>query len=595
MRYFIRIFSLLILLGGSACAHLGGELARAPDGASATGHHAARAPHHHAAPKPSREDGEAGVAEHEPVDLWPRLRDNMGLHHDTGRRPVKSRLAWYSRHHGFLERTLKRAELYLPYIVARVEERGMPAELALLPVVESAFQPRARSPMRAYGLWQFIPQTGTRFGLRQDQWHEGRGDVVESTRAALDYLQELQRRFDGDWLLALAAYNTGEKNVERAIRRNRNAGKATDFWSLRLPRETRGYVPNLLAVAAIIAEPRRIDFTLAPMSARSYFSIETLDEPLDLAVAAELADTDIKEFLLLNPAYRRWLSPLQGSYRLLIPRAHAAGFRRRLAALPDEERLRWREHRVRPGETRQELAARYMLYPGELSAVNDLAGKTLRAGQVLRVPTPAYPRKRYAYLFEHHAGPGRRSVYTVRSGDSLWLIAKRHGTSLSKLRRWNPQVRGKKWLRPGQKLVLWGAENATSASAAGRVAAPDAAPSSYTVKRGDSLWSISQRFGTDMQQLAEINRLSMEQHLQPGQKLVLAGDGKAVAAGGDAARDEAAANGISYVVRKGDSLWSIAQRFNTSVRALRSWNKLHRQRHLQPGQRLMIYLSAKDV
>ena len=188
-------------------------------------------------------------------DLWQRIIASYGLNHDIDNKRVQAQLNWYKKHQGYMDRIASRGERYMFYIAEQIDVRGIPGELALLPIVESAFDPFAYSHGRASGVWQFIPSTGRDFGLHQDWWQDGRRDIRASTQAALSYLEALQREFKGDWLLALAAYNTGAGNVRKAIRKNKKKGLPTDFWSLKLPRETRDYVPKLIALSQLIKYP----------------------------------------------------------------------------------------------------------------------------------------------------------------------------------------------------------------------------------------------------------------------------------------------------------------------------------------------------
>src|SRR5690606_19652767 len=256
----------------------------------------------------------------------------------------------------------------------------MPEDLALLPIVESAYHPFALSPSRASGIWQFIPGTGRRFGLKQNWWYDGRRDIVAATRAALDYLEELHREFDGDWLLALAAYNSGERNVARAVERNRSAGKAIDFWSIaaHLPRETRGYVPSLLAVAQLLAEADEYGVRWLAIDNEPYFEIVELDGQIDLATAAGLAGIDIDQLYTLNPGFNQWATDPDGPHALLVPAERASAFRAGLATLPPDQRMAWRRHEIARGETLAAIARKYGTSVDALQQTNSLKGYLIR-------------------------------------------------------------------------------------------------------------------------------------------------------------------------------------------------------------------------
>ena len=262
-------------------------------------------------------------------DLWARIRAGFAL--PSSQRPeVQAQIGWFVRNPGYLDGTSKRAQAYLYHIVEQVEARGMPSEIALLPVIESAFQPFARSPAEAVGLWQFIPETGRRFGLSQSQWYDGRRDVFASTNAALDYLQTLHRQFKQDWLLALAAYNWGEGNVARAVQRNVEGGKPTDFWSLSLPEETRTYVPRLLGLARLVAKPAAHGLELAAIPNRPYITRVQVDRPIDLAFAAEVTGLSVAALRHLNPGFSGPLAGTGSDRYIVLPISKADAFRARL-------------------------------------------------------------------------------------------------------------------------------------------------------------------------------------------------------------------------------------------------------------------------
>ena len=308
-------------------------------------------------------------------DAWARIRN--GLHWP---RPNNSRVAraidWYRRHPVYLLRMTRRARPYLAFIVREVERRDMSMEFALLPVVESAFRERAYSRAGASGLWQFMPSTGRRYGLKQDWWYDGRRDVVESTRAALDYLTKLLQEFDEDPLLAVAAYNWGEGNVRRAVARNRARGKPTDVWSLRLPRETRSHVSRLLAIAAIVDDPDQHGVVLESIPDRVQFSQVSLDRQIDLGAAADLAGISLRELRRLNPGFKRSATGPDGPHRLQIPYDAVEKFTAGLSNLPPEKRSRWARHEIVRGDTLGAIAARYGVSIEALMRTNGLRSES---------------------------------------------------------------------------------------------------------------------------------------------------------------------------------------------------------------------------
>ena len=518
-------------------------------------------------------------------DTWARIRKGLSLP-DRTRPRVESEIRWYAKNQDYLRRTADRARLYLPYIVRQVEQRGMPLELALLPIVESAFQPFAYSPMGAAGLWQFIPSTGRLYGLKQGWWYDARRDVIASTRAALGYLSKLSQDFDGDWLLAVAAYNWGEGNVMRALARNRARGKPADVWSLRLPRETRTYVSRLLAVAAIVAEPDRYGVVLAPITDRVRFREVALDGQLDLGVAASLAGITLDELHALNPGFNQWATGPDGPHRLLLPRSAVERFEAGLAELPAEERVQWIRHRIVPGDTLGAIARRYRTSITALKNQNGLASDRIRAGRDLMVPIsaratdgPRLSAAMRARLDRAAAHSSVKSIYTVRGGDSLWRIARRHRVGMKQLAAWNG-LSLKAVLRPGQRLRIRrrGAipsRTAPTRSAAESSEAARALPAVHVIRQGDTLSGIAARHGTTVRALTKLNDIGRNTILRPGRKLRVAPGGR---------------EKVQYRVKRGDSLWEISRQFGVTVASLRKWNRLPKGQPLMPGQKLDVHV-----
>jgi len=289
-------------------------------------------------------------------NIWDRIRNNANLIDDTNHPRLLAELKWYAKHDKYLDRVAQRAEPFLHYIMNEAEARGLPSELALLPIVESAFQPFAYSHGRAAGIWQFIPSTGKIYGLKQNWWYDGRRDVYASTKAALKYLQQLNKEFKGDWLHALAAYNSGSGTVRRAIRKNKKRGRPTDYWNLKLPKETQAYVPKLLALKRIIENPEKFDITLRCVEDLPFFELVDTGSQIDLAMAADLAKVDLETIYKLNPGYNRWATDPYGPHKLLIPVDKADPFKQALADMPKSQRIKWKRHKIKTGETLSHIA-----------------------------------------------------------------------------------------------------------------------------------------------------------------------------------------------------------------------------------------------
>ena len=472
------------------------------------------------------------VADRAPINIWDRIRAGFGLP-DVDNARIDRELDWYARHQEYLDRVVERAQPYMHYIVDQLDANNIPLEIALLPIVESAFQPFAYSHGRASGIWQFIPSTGRRYGLKQDWWYDGRRDVVASTQAAIKLLSALHNEFHGDWLLALAAYNSGGGNVERAIRKNLRKHKPTDFFSLDLPPETRYYVPKLLALKKLINNPFMYNVQLGRIDDTPYFERIKLDSQIDLALAAELADMDLDDLYELNPAYNRWATSPDGPNYLLIPLDNADEFKTNLAEYPVDKRIKWIRHRIGKGETISTVASNYHTSIDVIKRVNHLRSNRLRAGHELTIPVAsqklssytlsANQRKRSA---QNTPRSGTKITHVVQSGDTLWDLAQRHKVGVRQLAKWNGMA-PRDPLVPGQTIVIWSrkAKSSTHALQIDIKAPPQRQMTQrigYRVRRGDSLALISRKFNVTVAQLLRWNRkLNKGHYLQPGQQLTL--------------------------------------------------------------------------
>jgi membrane-bound lytic murein transglycosylase D len=384
-----------------------------------------------------------------PQDIWSRLRAGYGIG-DVDHPRVEEELKRLLRHPPALQSLLERSRPFLGYVLARVEARGLPSEIALLPAVESAYKPFAYSPDGAAGLWQFMPATGKHFGLRIDWWQDGRRDPAASTRAALDYIEHLRARFDGDTLLALAAYNAGGTKVARAVKKNERRGRPGDYWSLDLPRETDQYVPRLLALARIIEQPELFGIELPDIENASLLAQIETGGQVDLQIVAELAGIPLEDLITLNAGFNRTATHPDGPHRLLVPCNVAEELAKALADLPPEKRLRWQRHAVRAGDTLDGIARRYDVSVAAIRKANGISGSLIRTGDDLAIPLSEGTTARV--LGAAYAG-GERLRYRVRRGDSLYVIARRFQVSVADLRRWNG-ISGR-LIKPGQQLTVY--------------------------------------------------------------------------------------------------------------------------------------------
>ena len=478
-------------------------------------------------PKGPKNDGASGEAASGYTTVWERLRDNFSLDLSSNDPRVRSQLAWYSRNQAHMDRTAERAKRYLPYIIREIEKRDMPGELALLPLVESAYDPFAYSHGRASGIWQFIPATGRAFGMDQNWWYDGRRDIISSTQGALSYLEKLAGRFGGDYELALAAYNAGAGRVLRAQRRNERRGEPTDYWNLRLPTETRHYVPKLIALARIVANPDDHGISLTPVPDAPYFEVVDVGGQIDLAQAASMASVDINEIYRLNPGFNRWATAPDGPHRLLVPKESAEQFREALADLPADQRVSWKDYRVQSGDTLISIARSFNTTPDVIRKHNDISGHTIRTGQRLLIPVAGDATNAYA-LSESNRRAARQAEsgdkgqsrinYRVSAGDTLWDIANAHDVPVSKLATWNNLAPGDT-LRPGDTLAIWADSQKASSRSDKRKEMVRRV--GYTVRSGDSLRRIANRFNVGVSEIAQWNNINTQDYLQPGQRLRL--------------------------------------------------------------------------
>ncbi|MGI9319079.1 MAG: LysM peptidoglycan-binding domain-containing protein [bacterium] len=385
-------------------------------------------------------------------DLWYRLRSGFqlsNLEEQPGR--VAQFEKWYAKHPKYFERLSERAYWFLPYVLEQVEKRGMPSEVAILPAIESAFRPDATSRSRAAGIWQFIGSTGRRFGLRQDWWMDARRDVVQSTRAALDYLEYLSQEFDGDWELALAAYNAGEGGISRAIKKNRANNLPTSYSYLKLRRETSEYVPRLFAVRNILNDPDKYGIKLQPLVNRPTLRVIDLKHQTDLSVAASYLSLTRKQLHFLNLGYKRGVTPPNGPHILVVPANEAEQLMAALVKLNPSQRMQWAHHKVKKGENLGIIARAHGVNVESVKRANSLASNLIRPGQELRIPL--YGGGIQLAENSSQAGSTTNRTHRISAGDTLWRISRRYGVSLPSLMKWN-KLSSQSTLYPGQTLIV---------------------------------------------------------------------------------------------------------------------------------------------
>lgn len=454
-------------------------------------------------------------ASSEHATVWDRMLSLYALPEMDNAR-IDREVNFYLKNPDYLRRVQQRAEPYLFFILDEIEAKNIPGELALLPIVESAFRPDAKSPAQASGLWQFIPPTGRDYGLEQNRWYDGRRDVIESTQAATTFLKELSYEFNNDWLLALASYNTGKGNIQHAINRNIDRGLPTDYWSLNLNSETAAYVPKLLAVAKIFAHPERYNVDLHQIANEPYFEMVDIKSQLDLGKAAELAQTPLEELLKLNPAFNRKSTAPDGPHRLLIPVEKADTFKEKLAELPINERVKWEHHTVDEKETLNTIAESHHSTVAQIQEVNHLNDKKVAKGKTLLIPVASKAKDREEEVVASASKQQtKKQEYTIKKGDTLSSISRNFSVDKDDILSWN-KLSSKSALKPGQKLTI--------KKTGGNIQVASTAHSikqiSYTVKSGETLAEISKKFKVNVSDLRKWNNVPKNSaNVKPGSKL----------------------------------------------------------------------------
>ena len=516
-------------------------------------------------------------------NVWTHIDDGLRIS-DVSRVEVDKWRTWFLQHQGKLEQIFDNSRPFLYYVVSAIAQRGLPMELALLPAIESGYNPKAYSPAAAAGLWQFIPGTARNFGLQNTRYGDPRLSLTASTNAALDYLSYLYNYFGGNWLLAIASYNAGQGTVSAAIQQNVAAGKPTDFWDLDLPEQTENYVAELLALAQIIKNASAYHVSLPVIPNAAHIAVVTTPKSVALNVAANLMNMPVSELRRLNAGLSYGVAP--ADYQLVVPKGKAGALKTALLSMPQEVATRpiaapaaaprLSHITLRRGETLWHLAQRAGVSITNLKRWNHIrSARDLRVGQRLVV---------------YGTGGLRHAVYAqnsqplrVRPGNTLSQLAQRAGVSVHDLMRWN-HIRSARGLQVGEILHIRG-----GGSAPAPVYTAARSHQRLTVRPGESLWQIAQRAGVGVSVLAHANHLTERTVLHPGQVLNI--PAHTVVAAINHRQERAATRGrtTTYVVRQGDTLWQIAQQFHVQPHSLMQWNRLASASDIQPGSRLTIY------
>ena len=443
-----------------------------------------------------------------PFDIWERIRLELSLTIPIDQIAATSlyRERLYSNQTA-VNRISKSGQRYLFHTLTRAQELGLPVELALLPFVESEFDPYAKSVDGATGIWQFMPATGKEWGLKSNWWYDGKKDVLASTEAALQFLTYLNEKFDGDWLLAMAAYNTGPTRVNRAIRKNKREDKPIRFWDLNLPKETTAYVPKLLVLCELIKDPKAFDVNLPSIANRPYFERVKIPGQLDLMQAADLAGLKPETIYELNPGFNQWATDPSGPHYLLLPIGVSDRFMTQLESLDQNDLVRWDRYKIRRGDNLYKIASRYKIEVAVLMEINGLASDLIIAGKEIMVPRGS------AWAGKQNP---REQVYIVIGGDSLWNISKKFKVSIEDVVLWN-DLDIEVPLQINQEIKIFSRYERIRQELPSR----DLRTMLYPVKSGDTISRIASKFEISSKDIQEWNEIEDVSKIFPGQVLKL--------------------------------------------------------------------------
>ncbi len=520
--------------------------------------------------------------------IWSDIRSGMQLSSARYQDEVRKRIYWYQKHKHYLIESMRNSAPYIQYIYAQTKKYHMPAEAALIPLVESDYNPYSYSKVGAVGLWQMMPGTASGMGLKINWWYDGRRNIIASTNAALHYLRYLNKFFKNNWLLAMAAYDCGEGRVQRALRYNIRHHRSFDFWNLPLPGETQSYIPKLLAIKEIVSHPSRYGFKLPPISSDEYVTKVNVGSQIDLSEAAKLADVDLQIMRDLNPGFRRWATDPDGPYTLLIPLSKSDIFKKRLSLLPKSKRVTWRHYTVHSGDTLIGIAHKFKTFANIVKRVNGLKNNTLHVGQNLLIPV-AYHGSVNSKVVQQKAAiaeskiPGpKRKFYTTEPGDTLWSISAKFNVTVRQIRFWN-NLGYHQPLRPGNELILWLPKSHHKFKSD---------TITYVVKPGDTLGGIAQRFNSSLKNIHKANAIKHD-IIHVGQKIVVPLTTNAKPPAHNTSNKRLSSKlmikdgELTYRVFAGDNLTNIAKRFHVSLHELEHRNNIKHDL-IHPGQLLDV-------
>lgn len=448
---------------------------------------------------------------HSTPSVWDVLRSQLSLDHAVNQPAVQNQIRWIASHPSYIQKLARQSEPYIYHIVTEIKKRRMPGEIALIPMIESSYDPFAYSGVGAAGLWQLMPGTGTDLGLKQDWWFDGRRSIRPSTDAALSYLSYLHSFFNNDWILAFAAYDAGEGAIARIIKNSGYSGHKINFWALSVPQETSAYIPRLLALAEVIQNPGRYKVVLPDIPHLPYFREVNIGSQIDLNHAAKLAGISYKDLIRLNPGFNHWATAPYLPYKLLIPANKAADFSRNLANVPINERVSWTRHKVSAGDNLVLIAQKYHTTVNLIKELNQLKSSSVQDGQYVLIPSSrntAVPVKEISStpIQPQHFTHARRYkvIHIVQKNESYANLQSRYGASTAEIQFWN-QLSSQTPLNEGQQLIIW--------------KRMPSSPRMYIVKASDSLNSIAKQNNTTLLALLRLNPSLKVNQLRSGQAL----------------------------------------------------------------------------
>lgn len=443
------------------------------------------------------------------LNVWDVLRKDFAINHETSRPEVQRQIKWLTNHPEYIQK-LAKSEPYIYYIMSEVKKYNIPGELALIPMIESAFNPFAYSQVGASGLWQIMPRTGRELGLRQTWWYDSRRSINSSTKAALSYLKRLHNMFSGNWILAIAAYDVGEGAIARSIKRAKSNSKNVHFWSLNLPNETKAYIPKILALAEVIENPQKYHIKLPQIPHKPYFKEIDIGSQIDLGNAAKLAGISYQSLIKLNPEYNRSATSPGTVHKLLIPVHKIEYFKKNLANLPQDRRITWSIYKINPSDDIQKVAKKYNTNAKFIKEINKLKTTSIKNQQFLLVPKKQNETKDNSFFVQNDSNYNSlqqyKVVHVISNNDTYSSLQTKYNVSNEELIKWNEKLALTGRLLPGQSIVIW--KNIQGSY-------------QYIVKSGDNLGKIASNNNLKVSKIIELNPELEKNKIKPGQIIKL--------------------------------------------------------------------------